>query len=569
MQQKLKEEKEREKRKIEKEKSKIKPTEAEMKSLLKEPRRADDVDRGKRGVSFSNVDQVSFVPENKFPSAPKKIEFKIPSSSGLASFKIPLKRKSTASSSSATATTLQSCSSSGTLPNESKPSKIVKFEGKIKEEKDSEAVTKKCLVEDSLKTKSLGQTVSSSNGDHDVRKLRIAHFEKLGFKDGARCDDSKPALSQTDSVKQEILAASSSRTEQSCQNIRSSTKADSDGAKQLPNFPHIKKENIEHASTTTNDRLKREPSLSSPKSDPSRLSSLSDRKRNEPVSSNGSIDRKRKFDESVKVFFNGKEVKIPKMSHVKIDPDDVIRRREGSSPKTDWSQVRIKQERVETFDALVGYSDVKGRSATLNNGCGRIKLEKEGKILEPNSNCRAMKKERSDADEIRSENDSNDLSTKLSSKIKKEKLEQYNGAQSTTSNSDTFSSKFSSTIKQEPNDRSVDQKANFKSQNGSQLHNEPEGKFDAGSKVSTEPKTASGLHDHVAAIAKEFLKPFFVRNVIDKDTYKIIMKKSVQKILTHESLNLSASSSATSLIKDINKDKVKRLVEAYVEKYKR
>ena len=43
----------------------------------------------------------------------------------------------------------------------------------------------------------------------------------------------------------------------------------------------------------------------------------------------------------------------------------------------------------------------------------------------------------------------------------------------------------------------------------------------------------------------------------------------VQKILTHESLNLSASSSATSLIKDINKDKVKRLVEAYVEKYKR
>ena len=111
--------------------------------------------------------------------------------------------------------------------------------------------------------------------------------------------------------------------------------------------------------------------------------------------------------------------------------------------------------------------------------------------------------------------------------------------------------------------------ANFKSQNGSQLHNEPEGKFDAGSKVSTEPKTASGLHDHVAAIAKEFLKPFFVRNVIDKDTYKIIMKKSVQKILTHESLNLSASSSATSLIKDINKDKVKRLVEAYVEKYKR
>ena len=71
MQQKLKEEKEREKRKIETEKSKIKPTEAEMKSLLKEPRRADDVDRGKRGVSFSNVDQVSFVPENKFPSAPK------------------------------------------------------------------------------------------------------------------------------------------------------------------------------------------------------------------------------------------------------------------------------------------------------------------------------------------------------------------------------------------------------------------------------------------------------------------------------------------------------------------
>jgi hypothetical protein len=62
----------------------------------------------------------------------------------------------------------------------------------------------------------------------------------------------------------------------------------------------------------------------------------------------------------------------------------------------------------------------------------------------------------------------------------------------------------------------------------------------------------------VAGVVKSILKPFYAKGSVDKETFKVIMKKSVDKILPAAALGSS-----------VNKEKVRRLVEAYVDKYKR
>jgi hypothetical protein len=55
---------------------------------------------------------------------------------------------------------------------------------------------------------------------------------------------------------------------------------------------------------------------------------------------------------------------------------------------------------------------------------------------------------------------------------------------------------------------------------------EPERKTEAEVKPVVDPK----LHHFVANMVREFLNPFYYKNIVDKDSFKIIMKKSVQKV---------------------------------------
>ncbi len=65
----------------------------------------------------------------------------------------------------------------------------------------------------------------------------------------------------------------------------------------------------------------------------------------------------------------------------------------------------------------------------------------------------------------------------------------------------------------------------------------------------------AGAISVIEELIKGFLKPFYAKGVISKESYKIIMRKCVEKVY------------ASSKNHDIVTSKVKRLVEGYVEKY--
>ena len=67
----------------------------------------------------------------------------------------------------------------------------------------------------------------------------------------------------------------------------------------------------------------------------------------------------------------------------------------------------------------------------------------------------------------------------------------------------------------------------------------------------TKHATISAIED----LIKTYLKPFYAKGIIDKNAYKAIMRKCVEKVY------------AISKTNDIITSKVKRLVEAYVQKY--
>jgi hypothetical protein len=487
-------------------------TDPSLKSLLKDPKTKDEPSSSRKGVRFSDVNdynepppppKTSFAPETSFKSSfkiPKKIDLKLAGSGGLSSFKIPLKRKSQdlPKPCEESSSTLSDGSSSSGLSNGIKPEKIPKLDQPpelpkakpIKFENDSDSKT-------------------SSDVKEEMRKLRLAHFAKLGFKDDSSSDHQPVSRDNQKPVLENKLSNPSHNNSDSKETN-----------------PDIKQENVElnNKSTariiiqsektplpkpTDEVKVKREFSTPTIKSEhnSTSFSSNSERKRKHEDGLKGIVNGKeRKLEDGVKVILNGKEIKIA--------------RRLDSSPQTNGVK-EIKQEKGIT---------VQPDSSLLNKNKYPdnilIKQEKQ------TNNVHLHKEIKKEVESYEKDKSLNHISNNLQSGLKSvTNKPQQNGVKidETKSSSQNISSAGSKLIKQES----------------------PE-------KVSS-PDIKKEVHDFVANMVKEFLKPFYAKGSIDKESYKTIMKKTVPKILSHTS-NKTAS---------VNKEKVKKLVESYVHKYSR
>jgi len=282
-------------------------------------------------------------------------------------------------------------------------------------------------------------------------------------------------------------------------------------------------------------------------------------------------DRKRKTDDGVKIILNGKEIKIPKLNEIKaeLNPPEA-----GPSAYFSGKIPKLGGIKVEVNPPEVGPSSRFEEKRSKTPKLGGIKAEVNPPEVGPSSRFEDNRS-RPAADQVRikkekvepgEETYSNGVTprpangTYTNVKIKQEKFDDFVAKEAKKEalpvriKTEVKDVKFETGVvpKREP-DRAEQRGGREEKPGLNETKREPETKVD--------PKVL----DFVVNIVKEFLRPFYVKNVIDKDIYKVIMKKSVPKVISHA----AAMSSASSTTSTVNKEKVKKLVEAYVERYKR
>ncbi len=442
-----------------------------------------------KGVRFSEKNDYN-EPNTTFGSAvssSSKIEFKLPTGSGLTKFKIPLKRKLADPVQGGSNGPSTSTSSATTMSDGTTPVKVSKLENGTTSSPPSEKFSGHTSKTADDRTKISSNPDKSSNSDHDeashknsvekMRELRLAHFAKLGFKENE----------QTKEVNREIKPVVP------IEKVSQPIISDSDNG-------GIKSKNFSKIRTT------------------------------ETGESFGN-DRKRKIAENVKVIFNGKEIKIPKMNErkeIKSESKDTL-----TSDTPTITPVLVEDKRVELKEIKKEkVAEIRSSSIHQTNGSKEIKQER----VEDSIGLRTMKQEKFP------DNENLSLGADAERKngfreIKKEvlsskKIHPENGKHSKNENVETKTS-----LREiEKSKREKDRDFVVKSEVNPESSTEKTSKFDSSaardSKSGVKPSakidlksnaiSSGDVHDFVANMVKEFLKPYYVNNTIDK--VKIFIK---------------------------------------------
>jgi hypothetical protein len=234
---------------------------------------------------------VSIVPPKSPQKVCPKIRFKTISSSELAPFEIPRKNKLDTEEptlgNSVSDINLPSFflipSSSSSAVEDAKPVQILKQE----DSSEGSEIKTKSHQKDFQTHNSLANNVAAVSDIEEVGKLRLAHLEKAGFQ-----KQSKPKKLDEKPVSP---------------NVPNSGKSSEGSVRD--SLSHIK------TNLTRNDSDAK-PSLRHGK-----LVSKTDDLGQKQLKAHHSL--KRKLDDGVKVFFNGKEIKIPKLGPVEVEKDKI------------------------------------------------------------------------------------------------------------------------------------------------------------------------------------------------------------------------------------------------------
>ena len=489
--------KEREAEKRRSEKAKLKPavdsrgpsTSSGLKPSLKSStgsREASTSSGSGKGVRFSNVDQVSILPEKDSPSSSSasslsKTCFKLPSSSSLGSFKIPRKRKLEDGNGS---------SSRDESPKGSSSSDTSLKLAKVSKNDQNGHTTPENAPESSAQQASAGCSSSAAaSSSEEIRKLRLAHFEKLGF-----VEPVKPESPRTASPKPSPSSSGEAESIDRKPGIGQTSSSD-------------RKQSQAQSSRSSHSKPDSGPGDSRPPR------KLDQNKMDAKLGLTSHPDRKRKELEGVKVIFNGREIKVPKLTEIKSEKDPTV---------ADTNGVKSGKPEPATGTRFGGSDRAKPVSVSSAAAAKPSYAGSESSAaLKPELKAATPETKR----DIKAENGQ----TKLAS------------AQSLPAGA-----------------------ARFKCDQPSSV---AEAKIVPKSEAAVKPSLDPEIQDFVANVIKECLKPFYARSIVSKETYKVIMKKSMGKVMTH-AMSTSALITITSLPSLVNKDKVKKLVEAYVEKYK-